>query len=160
MKEPPDPHAGRELVQGIENQKSGPWAEAAGGVTRPRAAHTEEHREPCERYPPTETVRAPRQDHAPDHEPSAGQDPEDASTKKARARDFGDRPAGAGGAQDGELDAQGEQLSTGHDGGPDRRQREAPGQARASGSTLRQRGSQQQEREEHAADGDRLPAQG
>src|SRR2546427_19858 len=72
MKEPPDPHAGRELVQGIENQKSGPWAEAAGGVTRPRAAHTEEHREPCERYPPTETVRAPRQDHAPDHEPRAG----------------------------------------------------------------------------------------
>ena len=160
MKKAADPHAGGELVQRIEDQEPGSRPEAAGGVTRPRAADAQEHRERGERDPPAPPIRVPRQDQAPDHEPRAGQDPHGAGAEEARARDLGDGPAGARLGEDRELDPQGEQLRGGDDRHPDGRQRETSRQARASGRAFRERWTQLHQREEHAADGDRLPAQG
>src|SRR6476661_1413513 len=100
MEQAPDPYAGRELVQRVEDQEHGAGPETAGGVACPRAAHAEEHRQPGERDPPATRLGTLDQRHTSDHEPDAGQDADDARTKEARPSDLGEGPPARAIAED------------------------------------------------------------
>src|SRR5258705_12636298 len=93
MEQPADPHAGRELVQRVEDQEHGAGPETAGGVARPRAAPPEEHRQSRERDPPEARLRTLDQRRTSRPEPDARQGADDARPKEARPRDLGARPS-------------------------------------------------------------------
>ncbi len=144
MEQPADPHAGRELVQRVEDQEHSAGPQTAGGMARPRAAHAEEHRQSGERDPPGARLGTLDQRRTSDHEPDARQDADDARTKEARPRDLGDGPSARGIAEDGELDPQREPLGDGDDRGPERCQPEAAQQARARSTAVAEGRAQQE----------------
>src|SRR5881396_3441928 len=158
MRKAADPRRRPDLVETIERQQKTARPEPRRRVTRPRRARGERQRHPEQCEPATPGARSAAEAESAHDEPDAGEDADGGRPDVARGEEVTNRPAVIAG-QRAQADGEREELRHAHDRRARRGECEAPAEQRQELRPRANRGPQDQQREQDAAEGHRLAAQ-